>query len=124
MGESGKIRSVLVVDDHADAASIVADILCLHGHRARFAVGGIEALVLAGEFLPDVIFLDLCMLYLDGYTIARRLRRSYLNRDLRLIALTACGDELSRARAKAAGFDAHLVKPAALGEIVRSIQGT
>ena len=113
-------RKILVVDDYEDAASIVADILQLHGHQARFAVGGYAGLYAAITFSPEVVFVDLSMPECDGYKVARCLRLSYPDRKLRLIALTARDDDLSRARAKAAGFDAHLVKPAHLHDIVAS----
>ena len=116
-------RKILVVDDYEDAAAIVADILQLHGHQARFAVGGQAALCEASTFAPEVVFVDLRMPGCDGYKVARCLRLSYPDRKLRLIALTSCDDDLSRARAKAAGFDAHLTKPVHLQDIVASASG-
>lgn len=123
MAQTDRPRKILVVDDYEDAAAIVADILQLHGHQARFAVGGHAGLYAAFTFSPEVVFLDLSMPGCDGYKVARCLRLSFPDRKLRLIALTACDDDLSRARAKAAGFDAHIIKPAHLHDIVASANG-
>ena len=124
MGQLNRSRRILVIDDYEDAATIVADILLLHGHQARFAVGGHEGLCIASSFSPDVVFLDLGMPEIDGYAVARSLRLAFPPGRLRLVALTARGDELSRARARAAGFDAHLLKPAALRKIIEAIEAT
>ena len=123
MAQANQPRKILVVDDHEDAAAIVADILELHGHHTCFAVGGQAGLCAASTFSPEVVFLDLCMPECDGYKVARCLRLAYPDRQLRLIALTAWDDDLSRARAKAAGFDAHLIKPAQLHDIIASANG-
>lgn len=58
----------------------------------------------------------------DGYRLASNLRAAQSGGPLRLIALTAWVDDLSLARARAAGFDAHLVKPVPLRAIVESIE--
>lgn len=123
MAQAKRPRKILVVDDYEDAAAVVVDILQLHGHHTRFAVGGQAGLCAASAFSPEVVFLDLSMPGCDGYKVARCLRLSYPDRKLRLIALTAWGDELSRARAKAAGFDVHLIKPAQLHAIIASADG-
>lgn len=122
MGQLDRSRKILVIDDYEDAATIVAEILLLHGHQARFAVGGHEGLCMASSFSPEVVFLDLGMPEIDGYQVARHLRLSYPPGQLRLVALSARGDELSRARAKAAGCDAHLLKPAALYTLIEAIE--
>lgn len=122
MGQLDKSRKILVVDDFVDAAEIVTAMLKLRGHRARFAVTGQAGLDLASTFQPDVVLLDLSMPGLDGYSVARALRQQYAKDSLRLIAFTAWDDEVSRARAKAAGFDDHIRKPAALAHIIRCIE--
>lgn len=122
MGQLDTSRKILVIDDYEDAAVIVADILRLFGHRAEFAAGGSAGLSLASSFSPDVVFLDLNMPGIDGYEVARCLRLSDPDRKLRIVALSAYADDLSRARARAAGFDAHLQKPADLRDIVGAVE--
>jgi CheY-like chemotaxis protein len=66
----------------------------------------------ARVFEPQVVVLDIGLPGLDGYEIARQLRAQPHTRDTLLIAVTGYGREEDRARATAAGFDCHFVKPA------------
>jgi PAS domain S-box-containing protein len=100
---------VLVVDDNRDAAEMLAEMLGLKGHTAEVAFDGPTALGLAESFRPDVALLDLGLPLMDGFELARRLREQAPK--LRLVALTGYGQRSDREKTKAAGFDAHLVKP-------------
>jgi PAS domain S-box-containing protein len=108
--EDGARRRVLVVDDNVDAAESLAQLLTLKGHDVRVAFDGLSGVAVAGVFEPDLVFLDIGMPGLDGYEVARRLRREPA-RPMRLVALTGYGQEEDRRRAQQAGFDGHLVKP-------------
>jgi signal transduction histidine kinase/ActR/RegA family two-component response regulator len=102
---------VLVVDDNADAAEMLATALSLRGHEVRTAGDGPAALAVAEEFRPQLAFLDLGLPIMDGFDVARRLRARQDARPLTLIALTGYGQESDRGRTAEAGFDQHLVKP-------------
>ena len=101
---------VLVVDDVVDNANSLAMLLRLMGHETHVSFGALNALHLAEDLDPDLILLDIGLPELDGYQVARRLRRM-LRRDTRIVALTGYGSEADRQRALEAGFDEHLVKP-------------
>jgi CheY-like chemotaxis protein len=73
---------------------------------------GHEALDSAPVFAPDVVLLDIGLPMMDGYQVARRLREVAETRASCLIALTGYGQPADRERARAAGFDHHLTKPA------------
>ncbi|MBI1918938.1 MAG: response regulator [Planctomycetes bacterium] len=105
-------RRVLIVDDNVDAANSLALMLRLQGHEVLVVHEGPAALEAATEFGPDVGVLDLGMPGMDGYELARRLRRLPGLESVLLIALTGWGQEEFRRRSKEAGFDHHLVKPA------------
>jgi len=60
---------------------------------------------------------------MDGYEVGRRLHDSAPTARCRLIALTGYGQENDRARSKAAGFEAHLVKPVDLFGLLRLVDG-
>ncbi len=102
-------RRVLVVDDNADAADLLAYLLGSRGHEVLVATDAPQALELAESFRPEVALLDIGLPVMDGYELARRLRSQ--NGAVRLIAVTGYGQESDRARSRAAGFDAHMVKP-------------
>jgi len=105
-------RRILVVDDNADAAASMAMLLELSGHEVAVASDGEQALVTAAAFVPEVVILDIGLPRLDGYEVARHLRKMPALRQVLLIALTGYGQREDRAAAQAAGFDHHLVKPA------------
>jgi PAS domain S-box-containing protein len=101
---------ILVVDDNRDSADSLAMLLRLTGHEVHVAHDGLEAVGGAEVFRPDVVLLDIGLPKLNGYEVARRIRRERGD-GVVLIALTGWGQEEDRARSKEAGFDHHLTKP-------------
>lgn len=108
---SGKSFRILTVDDVAEIAQALAELLELWGHQTRTALDGPAALKTARAWHPEVILLNIGMPGMDGYQVARRLRLEHGKEVLALVALTGYGQEIDRAWAKEAGFDAYLVKP-------------
>jgi signal transduction histidine kinase/CheY-like chemotaxis protein len=102
-------RRILVVDDNADAAQLLAETLRAVGHVTRVAHDGPAALRIASEFRPDAALLDIGLPVMDGYELARRLREQL--GDVQLVAITGYGQAPDKERAIDAGFDEHLVKP-------------
>jgi signal transduction histidine kinase/ActR/RegA family two-component response regulator len=103
---------VLIVDDNADAAQMLATVLTLEGNEVRTASNAEEALRAIGEFGPTVCFLDIGLPGVNGYELAAALRQDEKTQYLFLIALTGYGQQADRDRALEAGFDHHLAKPA------------
>jgi two-component system, chemotaxis family, CheB/CheR fusion protein len=108
----GSGRRVLVVDDNVDSAQSTAMLLGIAGHEVRVAHEGVGALEAAAQFRPDVVVLDIGLPGMSGYDVARHLRGRRESAHALLIALTGYGRPEDVVRAKAAGFDHHLVKPA------------
>ncbi len=109
---SVRARRVLVVDDDPDAGDSLAFVLRLEGHQVRVARGGPAAIEMADSYPPELVFLDLGMPGMDGYELARRLRKLPRLANTMLVALTGWGREEDRLRTREAGFDHHLTKPA------------
>lgn len=124
MKNQSQARRILVVDDNRDAADMLADLLTMFGHVAVPVYEGAEALLQAKLFVPNVIFLDIGMPGVDGFDVVRELKKSDLFTSVKVIALTAWGDNETRYKARLAGFDMHLVKPASIEEILNSITDT
>jgi CheY-like chemotaxis protein/two-component sensor histidine kinase len=115
---------ILVVDDNRDAADTLALLAAAWGAEVRVAYDGARALEVVPAFNPDVVLLDLGMPGMDGYEVARRVRRLPDGRDIQLIAVTGWGEEKNRQLTRDAGFDHHLVKPVAfsiLRELLASV---
>jgi CheY-like chemotaxis protein len=102
---------VLVVDDQQDSALMLSIILEDRGHVACVARDGPSALALAEAFQPHVGLLDLSLPGMNGFDLAMRLRAVPGLQRLRLVAVTGYGSEAVRAKARAAGFDEHFLKP-------------
>jgi DNA-binding response OmpR family regulator len=81
------------------------------GYECRPAVTGENALAEVERFRPDVVICDIGLPDISGYDIARTLRSRH-GTSLYLAALTGWDQPAARARALAAGFDEHLIKPA------------
>jgi PAS domain S-box-containing protein len=104
-------RRILVVDDNADAATSLGELLAALGHEVRVRFDGKSALDEVGAFGPEVLVLDIGLPDIDGYELARRLRGAPETATARYLALTGYGQAHDRTLARAAGFDHHFVKP-------------
>ena len=105
-----------MVDDSEDARDSLQLRLEAAGHAVHVAGDGIAGLDAAIGGKPDVAIIDIGMPGIDGYELARDIREQ-LHRDILLIALTGYGQAEDVRRAMAAGFDAHMVKPADFVEL-------
>jgi PAS domain S-box-containing protein len=114
-------RRLLVVDDNRDSANTLAALLETMGHEVRIAYDGAHAVALAAEYRPDGVFLDIGLPGMSGYDVARTLRSSPTVAHTKLIAFTGYGQDEDRQRAREAGFDHLLVKPAGVGDVAKII---
>lgn len=110
---------ILVADDNADFADSLSTMLQAAGHQVTVAHDGQTALGLAQRELPDVGLLDVGMPGLDGYELATALRRLPGGAGCLLVAITGWGQQADQERARAAGYDAHLVKPVEMPALFR-----
>jgi PAS domain S-box-containing protein len=116
-------RRVLVVDDNRDAAESMAALLQLLGHDVRVATDGPSAIARAVESRPDIVLCDIGLPLMDGYQVVAELRARPGFAATRFVALTGYGREEDMKRSRAAGFDAHLVKPADLATLTAVLGG-
>jgi signal transduction histidine kinase/CheY-like chemotaxis protein len=109
---AGEALRVLVADDNTDSAELLSLLFSQLGCEVTVAHDGAEAVRTAQSFRPDLAILDIGMPVLDGYEAARTIRAEAAGRRLTLVAMTGWGQEDDRRRARDAGFDQHLLKPA------------
>jgi CheY-like chemotaxis protein len=110
---------VLIIEDNHDAADSLGRLLVLLGQQVRIAYSGAEGVDAASEWVPTVVISDIGLPGLDGFEVARALRRDRITAGATLIALSAYGTEESRRSALKAGFDEYLTKPADLNVLQR-----
>jgi PAS domain S-box-containing protein len=104
-------RRILVVDDNADAAAVLAAILSEHGHEVVAVTDATKALSTCEGFRPHVVLLDIGMPGMNGLEIARHLRERAGSPRPLIVAVTGWAKSEDEARSREAGFDLHLVKP-------------
>lgn len=109
-----KSRRVLVIEDNVDSAEMLKEALELMGHQVEVAFEGEQGLAVAQALEPDVVVCDIGLPKIDGYEVARRLRKLKGPGSPVLIALTGYALPEERRRATEAGFSHHLAKPPAL----------
>jgi CheY-like chemotaxis protein len=108
---------VLVVDDNVDTVLSFSILLRASGHDVFTAKDGLIAVQVASEHRPDAVLLDIGLPGLNGYEVAKRIRRQPGGKEVVLIALTGYGQDTDRQQSADAGFNYHLVKPARLEQV-------
>jgi signal transduction histidine kinase/ActR/RegA family two-component response regulator len=120
--QRAKAGCILVVDDNADAAETLVELLRLAGYEAVCAGDAQAALATLDAQVPALALLDIGLPGVDGYELARAFRADPRAAGTRLVALTGYGRENDRARAFAASFDEHLVKPVAADRLFEVLE--
>jgi DNA-binding response OmpR family regulator len=117
------LQRVLLVDDDPDSSEPLSLLLQSKGHETRVVTDGAEAISVADEFKPNCVLLDLGLPQMDGYEVARRLRKRPYGSDVVLVALTGWAGREIRTKAAEAGFDYHIVKPVNWDEVEKIVRG-
>jgi len=117
VGDTDLARSVLIVDDNDDARRSLCRLLQVYGFHATAVGDGPAAIASVAAIRPRVILIDIGLPGMDGYELARQLRREHPV-GLHLIAITGYGQPSDRIRSRDAGFIAHLVKPVEIEDLL------
>jgi two-component system CheB/CheR fusion protein len=116
-------RRVMVIEDNIDNAESLRDALSFSGYEVCVAHNGPDALAAAGGFHPDVIICDIGLPGMDGYEVARTLRKDRSFDAVHLVALSGYTQPGDREKATAAGFIRHVAKPVRLEALDRLFAG-
>jgi CheY-like chemotaxis protein len=112
-------RIILIVDDDPDVADSLAMMLRMLGHEVGVAYDGRRAIDVARTLRPEVVLMDLGLPQMSGFALAQQLRQELAGAKLSVVAVTGFVDDDSRQRAREAGFDAFLAKPASIDDLER-----
>lgn len=118
---TAKPLRILVVEDGADAGDLLRELLEGEGYLVDLARDGVSAIQLASTELPDVCVMDIGLPGMDGYEVARRIRKLDGHRRVKLIAVTGWSSDEARARSDQSGIDVHMVKPIIYSELMDEI---
>jgi two-component system CheB/CheR fusion protein len=105
------VRTVVVIEDQADARRMMQMLLESYGVRVYTAANGAEGAALIKRVRPDLALVDLGLPVMSGFDLARQLRGHRDGHRTRLVALSGYGQDADVQAALEAGFDEHLTKP-------------
>ncbi|MCR6653467.1 MAG: response regulator [Cellvibrionaceae bacterium] len=119
--EAAQLRQrlrILLIDDNTDMLQTLSTLLTMEGHEVATAVDGESGLEAIRATALDLVLCDIGLPgALDGYAVARAVRADADLSGVYMVALSGYGQERDRQRAKASGFDSHLLKPLNFGEL-------
>jgi DNA-binding response OmpR family regulator len=113
---------ILVVEDHPDTQSAVAEHLSQRGFEVLVASDGETAMRLARARRPDLVYLDLCLPHISGYEVCEQIRADQDLRDLVVLMTSARGPVERVAHSLEAGADVYVSKPFDLEELAEHIE--
>ena len=113
---------LLVIEDEKDIRDVLAYNLEQAGHKVQLVAKGEEGLRLARERKPDAVILDLMLPDLPGTEVCKRLKADPGTRGVRVVMLTAKGEEIDRVVGFELGADDYIVKPFSVRELVLRLQ--
>ena len=102
---------IILIEDNLGFSEILCDIFKELGHEATAVHSGIDGLEKAKEYLPEIIFCDIGLPDLDGYEVARRIRKDDTLKKVIMVALSGYAGTDDIKLAMEAGFDQHIAKP-------------
>jgi DNA-binding response OmpR family regulator len=112
---------ILVVDDEPDVVELITFNLRTRGYETVTASNGLEALIKARRFQPDLVVLDVMMDGMDGLSVCEVLHSQPHTKSIPVIMVTAAAGEMARLNSIAAGAADFLTKPFSPQELVRRI---
>lgn len=113
--------NVLVVEDVPDVALTFAGLLRAYGNRTQVAYNGETALRIAGEWKPQMVFIDIGLPDIDGYQLAERLRQIQGLENACLVSVS--GKDSDPDRAQEVGLNLHLKKPVSIDALLSLFSG-
>jgi CheY-like chemotaxis protein len=108
---AGRPLRVAIVEDDRDTAESLGVLLELLGHEVSRAHSGARGVELVQRTRPDVVLCDIGLPEMDGFAVARALRRDPETAGIRLVAITGYDQDEDRRQGARAGFDRYLIKP-------------
>jgi CheY-like chemotaxis protein len=117
-----RAQKIVLVDDNTDLTLTAKIYLRMQGYDVWVADTGAKGVALIKEVRPDVVFCDIGMPGMNGYQVAKAIRADASLGHVRLLAMTAFGRDEDIAKAVAAGFERHLLKPTPLQDLVTTIE--
>ena len=113
---------ILIADDEPNIVLSLEFLMRNSGYLVQTAADGDEALRQVGEFLPDLILLDIMLPRKNGFEVCQTIRHNPAWNRIKVVMLTAKGREAEVAKGYALGADAYITKPFATRELMAEVR--
>ena len=114
-------REILIVEDEPGVVVAIQFLMEQQGHNVLVAERGEDALDLIYKYKPDLVLLDIMLPGISGWEVCEIIRLNPEYRNIKIVFLTARGDETEIARGLALGADAYITKPFANDQLIASV---
>lgn len=115
-------KTILVVDDEPEIATIISLILEMNGYNVIKMHGTAQAMAAVGREHPDLVVLDVMMPGVSGLELSRYIRREPGMENVPIVIVSARGRQEEIEEGMAAGASAYLVKPIGKEELLETVQ--
>ncbi len=115
-------KTVLVVDDEPNIVVPLEFLLEQNGYTVLVASSGEEALEIIAKHKPNLVLLDIMLPGIDGYEVCEIIRLNQEWQKMKIIFLTAKGQDLDVAKGMVLGADAYIIKPFSKAEILENVR--
>lgn len=116
-----KIYKLLIVDDEEKIRNLIEKYAKFQGYETYMSSNGLSAIeiIRKGEFIPDIIIMDVMMPELDGFSAVKEIKKI---KDIPVIMLSARGEEYDKIHGFELGIDDYVVKPFSPRELIMRIE--
>ena len=115
------VKRILIADDEPNIVVSLEFLMKQRGYDIRVVSNGAEALEAIGEFRPDLILLDVMMPRVSGYDVCQKVRENPEWHGIKIIMVTAIGEQVNELTSPLYGADAHIDKPFEFEKLERVI---
>jgi DNA-binding response OmpR family regulator len=114
-------KRILIADDEPNIVVSLEFLMRQKGYEVKVATNGEDALQAVGEFVPDLILLDVMMPRLSGYDVCQKVRENPAWAGIRIIMLSAKGRDVEVNKGLAVGADAYVTKPFSTKDLIEQV---
>jgi DNA-binding response OmpR family regulator len=115
-------KKVLIVDDEPGIIVALQFLMEQNGYATVVAFSGEEAMEAVARHLPDLILLDIMLPVVDGFEVCQRVRENPDWNHIRIVLVTALGNEANVTKGLDLGADAYITKPFANADLVAQVK--
>ena len=102
---------VLIIEDNKQNMYMITYLLESYGYKVIQSFSGVDGIILAKEEMPDIILLDIQLPEMDGYAIARAIKKHEELKSIPIIAVTSYAMPGDKEKAMGAGAIGYIEKP-------------